>query len=404
MEKPQNLNCAWASAGLALHNSGRCLLCCHSQTYLEDDHGQQLYLDANTVEQAWNSPTRQQIQQDLAAGIQHPNCSACWNEEAAGRLSRRQVANQQFADLEINPAKPQLVDLKPGITCNLACRTCWPEVSSKWYRDYWETDAHRWEPDYKKYLSSWGRIRTSYTNGNTRLWSDLDSWFSDVVYYDIYGAEPMLLDKVFDILRHSVETGQSRNQSLHVNTNGTIWNQEYIDILTQFKQVNIDISIDGIGPHFDYIRYGETWATVEQNLNRYQELAKNNANIAICICVTVCSLNVLYINQLEQYFVKRKLPMFFNMVHHPHHINVRALPDAVKAQVRQQVESELSQNRNVQHITSVLDFMDMPLENQPQSWQKFCETTKKLDLLREQDLASTFPEFWKSIEPYWLGS
>ncbi len=34
----------------------------------------------------------------------------------------------------------------------------------------------------------------------------------------------------------------------------------------------LDISIDGIGPHFDYIRYGETWSTVEKNLDRYQEL------------------------------------------------------------------------------------------------------------------------------------
>ena len=394
MEKGKNLYCAWADTGLALHNSGRCLLCCHSQTYLQDNTGQEIYLDTGTIEQAWNSPTRKQIQADLEAGVQHPNCSACWNEESAGRVSRRTEANRQFADMTVNPVKPQLVDLKPGNTCNLACRTCWPEVSSKWYRDYWETEAREWEPDYKQYLDSWKRIRTSYDQDNSRLWSDLQSWLTDVEYYDIYGAEPMLLNNVFVILQQSVESGRAAQQSIHINTNCTVWNQNYIDILKQFKHVVIDVSIDGIGSHYDYIRYGETWNTVEQNLGRYQELVRDNANIRMHVCVTVCNLNVLYITELQQYFRSRNLPVFFNMVHYPQHLNVRSLP----AQIKQQVRSKLLSKSADWQIVGVLDFMDMPLDNQPQLWTKFLESTKKLDLLRQQDLAETFPELWNMIK------
>lgn len=394
MEKGKNLYCAWANTGLALHNSGRCLLCCHSQTYLQNDDGQEIYLDTGTIEQAWSSPTRKQIQADLEAGIQHPNCSACWNEESAGRVSRRTEANLQFANMTVNPAKPQLVDLKPGNTCNLACRTCWPEVSSKWYRDYWEVEAQQWEPDYKKYLDSWKRIRTSYDQDNLQLWTDLQSWLTNVEYYDIYGAEPMLLSNVFVILKQSVDSGRAAHQSLHINTNGTVWNQSYIDILKQFKNVVIDISIDGIGDHYDYIRYGETWSTVEQNLGRYQKLVRDNANIRMHVCITVCNLNVLHVVELQQYFGDRNLPVFFNMVHYPQHLNVRSLPDQIKQQVRRKL---LANNPNWQ-ITSILDFMDMPLTNQPQLWIKFLESTKKLDLLRQQDLALTFPELWQLIK------
>lgn len=389
MNKNSKLYCAWADAGIALHNSGRCLLCCHSQTYLQDENKQELYLDTNSLEDAWKSPTRKQIQETLGAGIQHPNCSACWNEENAGRRSRRQVANQQFADMEANPARPKLVDLKPGNTCNLACRTCWPEVSSKWYRDYWELEAHKQEPDYKKYLASWGRIRSSYDQDNHKLWSELQEWLGEIQYYDIYGAEPMLLDRVFDILQHAVDTGLAENQSLHINTNGTIWNPKYIDILTHFKNVALDISIDGIGPHFDYIRYGETWSTIERNLDRYQDLVRMNPNISMNVCVTVCAYNIWYLDEIQRYFANRKIGCFFNMVHHPQHINVRVLPDSVKAQVRAKLKSAGSQ------IDSVLDFMDMPLDNQTELWAKFWSTTKKLDLLRQQDLASTFPEFYQ---------
>jgi MoaA/NifB/PqqE/SkfB family radical SAM enzyme len=393
MEKGKNLYCAWADTGLALHNSGRCLLCCHSQTYLQDESGQEIYLDTGTIEQAWNSPTRKQIQADLEAGVQHPNCSACWNEESAGRASRRTEANKQFANITVNPERPQLVDLKPGNTCNLACRTCWPEVSSKWYRDYWEVEAQKWEPDYRKYLDGWRRIRTSYDQDNTQLWSDLETWFTDVEYYDIYGAEPMLLDNVFVILRQSVASGRAAQQSIHINTNCTVWNQSYIDILSQFKNVTIDVSIDGVGAHYDYIRYGETWSTVETNLARYQNLVRNHSNIRMHVCVTVCVLNVLQVAELQEYFSARGVPMFFNMVHHPQHLNVRALPDAVKQQVR----NKLTAGSPSWQIASILDFMDMPLDNQSALWAKFQESTKKLDLLRQQDLASTFPELAELI-------
>jgi sulfatase maturation enzyme AslB (radical SAM superfamily) len=394
MEKGKNLYCVWADTGLALHNSGRCLLCCHSQTYLQNEDGQEIYLDTGTIEQAWNSPTRKQIQTDLEAGIQHPNCSACWNEESAGRPSRRTINNELFADIKVNSERPQMVDLKPGNTCNLACRTCWPEVSSKWYRDYWEVEAREQEPDYRKYLDSWRRIRTSYDRDNTQLWSDLETWFIDVEYYDIYGAEPMLLDNVFVILKQSVDSGRAAHQSLHINTNCTVWNQDYIDILAQFKTVVIDVSIDGIGAHYDYIRYGETWSTVEINLGRYQELVRDNANIRMHVCVTVCVLNVLQVVELQEYFNAYGLTVFFNMVHHPQHLNVRAMPDSVKHQVR----AKLAAGTSNWQIASILDFMDMPLDNQPALWAKFQESTKKLDLLRQQDLAKTFPELAELIK------
>jgi MoaA/NifB/PqqE/SkfB family radical SAM enzyme len=359
---------------------------------LQDDNKQDLYLDTNSLEDAWNSVTRHEIQQSLDAGIQHPNCSACWAEENSGRSSRRLVANKQFASMPANPARPRLVDLKPGNTCNLACRTCWPEVSSKWYRDYWEVEAHKHEPDYKKYLASWGRIRSSYDEDNQELWAELQTWLGDIQYYDIYGAEPMLLDRVFDILQHAVDIGLAPTQSLHINTNGTIWNQKYINTLTNFEHVALDLSIDGLNNHYDYIRYGETWSTIEKNLDRYQELVRNNSNIHMCICITVCAYNVLYLDEIEQYFKNRRIPCFFNMVHHPQHINVRALPDSAKQAVREKLKNAGSA------IASVLDFMDMPLHNQPELWTKFWETTKKLDLLRKQDLASTFPEFYELIK------
>jgi hypothetical protein len=199
---------------------------------------------------------------------------------------------------------------------------------------------------------------------------------------------------VFDILQQAVDAGIAPTQSVHINTNATIWNQRYIDTLTHFKYVGLDLSIDGLNDHYDYIRYGETWSTIERNLDLYQDLVRGHSNIKMHVCVTVCVFNILYLREIQQYFEQRGMVAFFNMVHHPQHLNVRAMPDTVKQAVRQHL---LSQDPNGQ-ILSVLDFMDMPLDNQPEIWAKFWTSTKKLDLLRKQDLASTFPELWELIK------
>jgi ABC-type multidrug transport system fused ATPase/permease subunit len=46
----------------------------------------------------------------------------------------------------------------------------------------------------------------------------------------------------------------------------------------------------------------------------------------------------------------------------------------------------------------VLDEATSALDNQTELWAKFWSTTKKLDLLRKQDLAQTFPELWELIK------
>ena len=121
-----NLRCVIADTGLGLHNSGRCYLCCHSRTYLKDDNGQEIYLDSSTLQDAWNSPTRVEIQHALNNNIEHPNCTACWEDEHAGKQSRRNYFNESWGHLSVRSDQPQLLDLKMGNTCNMKCRTCNP--------------------------------------------------------------------------------------------------------------------------------------------------------------------------------------------------------------------------------------------------------------------------------------
>lgn len=396
------LYCVWAHAGLALHNSGRALLCCHSRLYFEDDNKQKIYWHTHRLDDAWRSSTRREIQQALDAGEQHFNCAACWDEEAAGRESRRTYTNKMFS-IDGDPETPRLMDLKLGNTCNLACRMCWPEVSSKWYRDYFEVYEKHRDPnaDYKIFLQRWGSIQDSYNRDNTEFWEDLRRFVAGVVYFDIYGAEPMLLDRLFDILDYSTTTGYSTAQKMHINTNATTWNQDYMDILCKFQEVTIDLSLDALGAQAEYIRYGESWSRVLENLSNYRQLKKQNSNILINVCVTVNPLNVFYLPEIWEFFFDEfpDFGRFFNLVHMPEHMCIRSLPDSIKTAVYDKLMRGFDRDVTfLKLVQGVADFMMLPMPNQSKHWDEFMRSTQELDRVRSQDLRATFPEFCRLID------
>lgn len=412
MDQNKGFFCPWANQGLALHNSGAALLCCHSRTFLRDDNDQEMFLHTHTLEDMWNSKTRKEIQHSLENGIQHPNCNACWDEENTGGTSRRQYHN----NLNINYSKinnaPVLLDLKLGNVCNLSCRTCNPWVSSQWVKDWWLTVDSRMEketsvyPTFEKYskekFKTW---RLSYDDANIEFWTKLHDWIQYAQYIDIYGAEPMLIHKLFDILEHSISQGSHSNQTLHFNTNGTIWNQKYIDILKQFKEVYFDLSIDGLFNHYDYIRNGETWDVVLENINRYDQFKKEYAQHTVSICITVSFFNIYYIDEIFEYFEQRGWVVHFNMAHLPQHVNIKVMPEKVK----QAVKTKLLQSKSqlfLQNVQPIIAYMDESIEprlweyNIP-IWPELVRITNELDVLRKQNFQETFPEFYNLVKEFW---
>lgn len=405
MDRSAKLYCTWADRGMALHNSGGALLCCHSRTFLQDDKGQQIFWHTHTLEDAWNSPTRQEIQEALSRGEQHPNCGACFSEENSGGVSRRQhhldlvKINQDDRDKE----SPILLDLKLGNICNLACRTCNPHVSSRWYRDWWEVidrPQGRFE-NYTQYLDAkYLTGKLSYSADNEKFWSLLHQWIPHVKYIDIYGAEPTMIPRLFDILQNSIDQGYAGRQVLHFNTNGTIWNQDYIDILTQFQSVYVDLSVDGLYQQYDYIRYGEEWSVIKENIQRYMSWKKNYDHHHVNACITISILNIFYLDDLVRYFDDINLHWHFNMAHLPEWVNINCIPKDIKQQITAKLISSYDSARYQQEILSVLAYMnDHTPDNAGHYWSEFLRSTIHLDRRRQQSFVETFPEFHGLIEP-----
>ena len=407
--KKSKLYCILADKGIGLHNSGRTYLCCHSRQYLKDSDNNEIYLDTHTLEDAWASPTRIEIQHALENNIEHDSCQACWDDEHAGKKSRREWHNSMQHPVTERDDQPQIFDLKMGNTCNMKCRTCNPEVSSQWYREDWELNAQPKEGiSYPEYLQRWRRIPASYSDNNQNLWATMSKWIPGAVYIDYYGAEPMLVKKNFEVLQNAVDQGTAKNIDLHFSTNGTIWNNDIEQLLKQFKKVYFDLSIDDISDRCGYIRHDSTWELVNGNLQKFLAAQQANNNFQFGVCITVNSLNIYYLDEIFDFFANKGLGTNFNMLHLPYQLCVKSLPDSVKKAITQKL-SQYTPDNNINpwarqywkdHQAIVLNFLNTAIEGQAQHFREFHYYTRGLDRTRAQSFETALPEFAELIKPY----
>lgn len=68
--------------------------------------------------------------------------------------------------------------------------------------------------------------------------------FSDLKVVNLSGGEPLLHPDLDNILK----TIFDRNLEIRINTNGMLFNQKNLDILTKYKVKKFTISLDSVSP------------------------------------------------------------------------------------------------------------------------------------------------------------
>lgn len=377
--------------GLSTQNGGYLSVCNQSRQVFQHTDGNYITLDRFSLEDAWNSPTRLEIKEALDNGIQHPNCQDCWDEEAAGRDSKRIMMNQALdpvTHVKALPDQPISLMLKPGNLCNLACRHCSPFSSSRWVKDYFKVEAK--QTDWTSYIQQFSGIQDSYNEQNP-VWEDLKAWAPNIKFYELYGAEPMLIDPLWEVIKTSSLGPNNKNTVVNINTNGTILRADTEEIFRNFYKVVLNMSVDGVFERFEYMRYPAKWDKFLANLDTYQAMAARLGNIDISVSCTVSALNILYTDEVWQFFHNRGIHVGFNVLHRPEHLNMRILPESAKQQVADRLRSSGTPAQNL------ISMMNSPIDGAEQSLLKFWVTTEGYDDLRGESYEYTFPEMFKIL-------
>jgi hypothetical protein len=399
--------CAISHLGMAFQNQSDLCSCNLNKESWQDSRREIIYVHSHPIKTAFKSHTRKIISAALDHNIKHSSCQVCWDLEGVGAKSPRQTYNKMFGDITPLPNQPRILVIKPGNTCNYACRMCNPVTSSSWYSDGYELEkanltSSSWYSNsqsqpaaditFNEYTKTFETVRNSFNGDNLEFWNTLKEWIANLVYIDIYGGEPFLIPAMFDLLEHGVDIGASQNIEIGIHTNASIFNERYLKILGQYKKVNFHVSIDSSTPaQLEYIRHKSNFIGIIENSKKFKEVIKNHPNITMTITNTITPLNVFYVDKnTKDLSDMLELPVAINIVTTPEY-NIRHLPISVK----QYLINNLS-------TVEVVNFLKQTIPGCDIEWPKFCRTTDKLDQLRGQNFAETFPEWWTFLKPHWI--
>ena len=353
-------------------------------------------LKTNTLEQAYHSDYMQDLRQQFLDGKQPSTCQRCWDEEAAGRTSKRmnsRIRLKEYYDNvdwnNINPNQLWFIDLKLGNICNLKCRICGSWSSSKWANE--EIDyvgrEHRREHIAYKYLTD-----GAWPRENPLFWDNLKELLPNIKYLEFTGGEPFLIEQHFDLLRYAVEHDYAKNIEIHYNTNGTVF-PEAAELWANFKHVEIAFSIDNIGARFEYERFGAVWAEVEANLARFNQMRSDQLTTQICLTVNI--QNVYYLPELCAWINTQTFDhVYFNMLHDPWEMNIARMTGIANNLV---IDRLLLADFTPGHRQEILRIVKF-IQNGPGSdGSAFVRRMQQTDQYRRQSLLTTHPEIAEAM-------
>lgn len=213
------------------------------------------------AEQYWTSDEMRDIRSKLLNGEWPTSCNYCERKHIKGLRNDTahwdKVYNKNNVEINVETGNethnPLYVDYRPSNLCNLKCRMCVPNSSSKIEE---EINAN---PHLSKWRTAHNR-QLKYTNELTQYLSTID-----LKQIKILGGEPTLDENVIEILENIIENSETLPE-LRFTTNGTNLNARFERIMQKFTNINICYSIDAVEDTYNYIRTNANWIKTKRQI------------------------------------------------------------------------------------------------------------------------------------------
>ena len=399
--------------GLATREDGAVKVCCRSHPIG--------FIQKNTLEDIWNNDTMQRIRRQVLNNERPAECAPCFNLEDQGVESLRQRhIKGEIPEARINlypntplqelmPFEFPTMEIKLNNLCNLKCRMCNPMDSTSW------NDWDQVEEFYKKednYLVE--KVITLNLKKKPFLDSfvDTDNWWASfeklLPFFrrvEFAGGEPLMDPthySILDMLKpygHQIEIKYATNgTTLGISKGRTIH-----DYWPHFRSVAVNVSIDGIGNVYNYIRGNGDWDDVVKSIRDIQNIP-NVSRVVGAVAVQVS--NILTLDKIVESFLDKLGIVFYtNMVNYPNVLSVQVLPsdlkkiaierlEAIKLKVpdfKYVKENSILLGITLTQINGVINFINAT--DQSNKWEECVEFNRRLDVTRNQSFTDSTPEF-----------
>tara|TARA_B100001287_G_C22642546_1_gene510899 strand:- start:86 stop:1435 length:1350 start_codon:yes stop_codon:yes gene_type:complete len=432
-------------AALLEHSNDKVVPCCRWAAFSHDDHFTN-HLATDSKSQVMDYKTYfDEIREKMIKGESIQECKKCYQQENDGVRSMRTIALADFVKnskelqarqknrgpkgliQEITQPKLEYLEIESGRYCNLKCRSCGPNLSSSWDEDVKNND----------------KVLTNFFGSNHEVFDDIQSRTNTndslalLTYEDckhlteikVTGGEPFLTDSFLRFIENLVEWDIAKNILLDVFTNASFYPKEkHITMLTKFRLVDINLSIDGVGERNNFLRKKSKWQVVEKVAKKWEELSLENENITIGISHTYTIFNSLYydefLNWCYTYFDKRTISgtkdtdsdfIDFTVSYGPDYLSVRNFSSEVREKILQQVKNQWNHIKGFKeyNITTdrlfakgIIDHSFKQLIGALTSSDAngnavdsiFKEKTEMFDRIRKENWRETFPKLAEVID------
>jgi MoaA/NifB/PqqE/SkfB family radical SAM enzyme len=402
--------------GLATREDGAIKVCCRS-------HPIGFIQDSN-LEDIWNNDSMCRIRKQVLNSERPPECEPCFNLEDQGVESLRQrhitgvipearinlypnAISKMSSDYKM-PFEIPTMELKLNNLCNLKCRMCNPTDSTSW-NDWKEVEEfYIKENNYLvKTIQELKLIESPYLDkftDNPAWWTSLEKLLPYFQRVEFAGGEPLTDPTHYRILE--MLQPYAKNIEVKYATNLTSLgkgSRNIFDYWPAFKSVAVNVSIDGIGPSYEYIRGNGCWDDVVNNIKQIQEIS-NVSRIVGAVAVQVS--NVMILDQMIETFLNDLGIVFYtNMVNYPNVLSIQVLPNELKAiaitklrNVQKRVpefkyvkENPILLGITLQQIDGIVNFI--LAKNTTHLWDDCVEFNRRLDVTRNQSFTEVTPEF-----------
>jgi sulfatase maturation enzyme AslB (radical SAM superfamily) len=305
------------------------------------------------VMEFYNSSRMKSLRQDLLDGKKPAGCETCYYEGSFGKLNGRTrqllksgiQTNNFLLTARSSPHYerflhsyqtqghsdhwPTDLQIDLGNTCNSACIMCDPVASSQLHTEY-----KRLHKINSTQFANPADYRSWTRNPETleRFIKELIT-IPDLKYIHFLGGETLYDPAFYTICERLIEAGLAKNIIVGTTTNGTIYDARVEQLITEFKEFHLGISIETVTPLNDYIRYPGKIDNILANIDRFLAL-RNNSQLYISLRITPNIFTISEIDQVFEYMIEKNvIAESCNILFEPAVLRIELLPDDIRNEI-----------------------------------------------------------------------
>lgn len=373
----------------------------------------------DTLADVWNGEELRTLRKQLLNGEQPSGCRSCWDMEKNGVTSTRQQTTIDYErmitydevksviadDYSMPYDFVRSVEIRFDNICNLMCRHCSPDYSSKWEVAVKKDQALMNKMvEYETY-----RKKDYHVKLHDDMIDEVVACAPNLQEVLIAGGEPLYHDKHYAfierLLPHANHIMLSYNSNL---TTVEYKGKSILELWKNFRKVLLRVSIDGDPSCYDYVRVHNDLPKIEENIKKVHQLR----NVSMNATCTTSLLNITRLVPTIKYFLSLGAYFHTSLVQYPNALNIQLLPQELKNKVnadwedfKQNIDNNLKMFLNrkypgdyerhkrqvLRYAQYVIDYMNN--KDQSDQWNTFLDYISVQDKYHKTDLYTVYPEF-----------